>query len=382
MRLHTFRTSLSARDKRARTLADRLTWFMVLRAKRMSPSRVVLELLLGVSVLVAFVGPIVFFGFVGPLALLGVLVATPAAMNYFTRETGERKYRREMAASYVGEGICASCGYSLKGLPDEDDARVTCPECGAGWKAERIVAPIWDEDAPVLPRGPVAPMRWLRWEESAAARTTGDAQGRLVPITDIRLSLWSPEQREAIGPERLAHAPGPAGACRDGPRAGDRRAHAPGRSLWQPLRVARARRARDHARWTLPDLRRGARPRATDHQLARRVRHVRRDVERLDDPVLGPPIRDPLLHRLAHPDDRRPGAHGLRRRAVAGELGRRVEGQVPAPVVGAEEHAVALRVAVGAPVEQRVVEARDVGVLTDHNDEGRRPTGKILASQA
>ena len=204
MRLHLFRTTLGTRDRRTRVLADRLMWFMILRAKRMSPSRILFELLLGVSILVAFVGPFIFFGFIGPWALLGVLVATPAAMNYFTRETGERRFRRELAASYVAEGICASCAYSLKGLPDEPDGCVTCPECGAAWRAERIVAPTWDDDGPTLPRGPVAPARWLRWEESAASRTTGDAQGRLVPIADVRLALWEPERRAEIGPERLA----------------------------------------------------------------------------------------------------------------------------------------------------------------------------------
>lgn len=204
MRLHTFRATLGTRDRRARALADRLTWFMVLRAKRFSPSRMLFELLLGVSILVAFVGPFLFFGFIGPWALLGVLVAAPAAMNYFTRETGERRYRREMAASYVAEGICASCGYSLRGLPDEPDGCVTCPECGAAWRESRIVAPTWDEAAPTLPRGPVAPRRWFRWEESGASRTTGDAQGRLVPVADVRLSLWSAQRRAAIGAERVA----------------------------------------------------------------------------------------------------------------------------------------------------------------------------------
>jgi len=204
LRLHAFRTTLNERDRRARVLADRLLWFMVLRAKRLSPSRLVFEFLLGISILVAFVGPFLTFGFIGPWALLGVLVATPAAVNYFTRETGERKYRRELAASYVAEGICASCGYSLKGLPDESDGCVTCPECGAAWRAQRIVAPTWEDDAPTLPRGPVAPMRWLRWQESGATRTAGDAQGRLVPITDVRLSLWSADRRAALGAERVA----------------------------------------------------------------------------------------------------------------------------------------------------------------------------------
>lgn len=205
LRLHAFRKTLPQRNRRAHVLARRLAWFMILRARRLTPSRILFELLLGASILVAFIGPFFFLGILGPLAILGVFVATPAAMNYFSRETGERKHRREFAASYVAEGICASCAYPLRGLPDEHDHCHTCPECGAAWHAHRIVAPIWDDDAPSLPRGPTAPLRWLRWQESAAARTTGDAQGRLVPIADIRLTHWTPDKRASLDPQRLAN---------------------------------------------------------------------------------------------------------------------------------------------------------------------------------
>lgn len=34
----------------------------------------------------------------------------------------------------LGEGLCAQCGYSLRGIPGGDDWCTVCPECGAAWR--------------------------------------------------------------------------------------------------------------------------------------------------------------------------------------------------------------------------------------------------------
>jgi len=43
-------------------------------------------------------------------------------------------YRHQVVAS----GACASCGYSLAGLPVAPDGYIDCPECRAGWRVDRL----------------------------------------------------------------------------------------------------------------------------------------------------------------------------------------------------------------------------------------------------
>lgn len=53
------------------------------------------------------------------------------------------RYRNRMAAAQLAEllieeGLCPQCGYNLLGLDADRGGMLSCPECGAGWRAERI----------------------------------------------------------------------------------------------------------------------------------------------------------------------------------------------------------------------------------------------------
>jgi len=64
---------------------------------------------------------------IGIMSLTGVL---PALVTVFVaRRVGARR----IARTYVKAGLCASCGYELRGTHPSEDGRHTCPECGAGW---------------------------------------------------------------------------------------------------------------------------------------------------------------------------------------------------------------------------------------------------------
>lgn len=191
LRLNEFRHAAARLGPGALALSARLRSFMLARGRRLTFGGVANELLLGASVFMAVLMPILMFGIIGPIGFLGMLVGVPAAFSYFSRETGERKHRRELGASYVAEGICASCAYSLEGLVPEDDGCVVCPECGGAWRADRIVAPFWDRSRPELPHDMPAWKRFLQYVPRAAVRTTDDARGRLVPIVDPTLATWS-----------------------------------------------------------------------------------------------------------------------------------------------------------------------------------------------
>ncbi len=210
LRLRRFRAAAEERPEghardAARALARRLGSFMLARGRRLTFGGIINELLLGASVLVAVLMPIFFFGIVGPLALLGIVFGVPAAFSYFSRETGERKLRHELAASYVAEGICGSCAYPLQGLATDDDGCHVCPECGAAWLAQRITAPLWDPDRPTLPDDLPALRRLVRSVPRAAMRTAGDARARLVPVADPALTAWPDSHDDAdLAPIRRA----------------------------------------------------------------------------------------------------------------------------------------------------------------------------------
>lgn len=40
------------------------------------------------------------------------------------------------------QGLCASCGHGIGGLPAQTDGCIVCPECAAAWRSDRIRSPI------------------------------------------------------------------------------------------------------------------------------------------------------------------------------------------------------------------------------------------------
>lgn len=45
-----------------------------------------------------------------------------------------------ISSIHLEQGHCAACAYKLEGLTPEPDGCITCPECSAAWKHDRIGA--------------------------------------------------------------------------------------------------------------------------------------------------------------------------------------------------------------------------------------------------
>lgn len=111
------------------------------------------------------------------------------------------RVRPQLAASFVAEGICGSCAYPLAGLSAVDDGCVVCPECGAAWRASRIVGPLWrgDRGAALAP--------WIRPRtfvgDDPALHGGTDANGRLVPVLDSHLQGLGDGVRRDLGASRI-----------------------------------------------------------------------------------------------------------------------------------------------------------------------------------
>lgn len=88
-------------------------------------------------VMVIFIGNVVFSDFpvVVPLLLIAVVTIITAAST----ATGGSRPVEAGRARLLARGLCASCAYHLNNLPTEADGCITCPECGASWRRDRIV---------------------------------------------------------------------------------------------------------------------------------------------------------------------------------------------------------------------------------------------------
>lgn len=51
---------------------------------------------------------------------------------------GRQRRWSQVSALFLREGLCAGCGYNLRGCDHKDDGFVVCPECGAAWKQSRL----------------------------------------------------------------------------------------------------------------------------------------------------------------------------------------------------------------------------------------------------
>lgn len=71
-----------------------------------------------------------WIGTIGAPLLAGVMMwpLYPPIATWF-----RRKMAGDIRAAYLKAGRCASCGYGLRELAEEDGLRV-CPECGGVWK--------------------------------------------------------------------------------------------------------------------------------------------------------------------------------------------------------------------------------------------------------
>lgn len=61
-------------------------------------------------------------------AVLMFLAALP--LGWWFDDVRKKSLRR----SRLGRGLCAACGYGVRGSPSGDDGLTVCPECAAAWR--------------------------------------------------------------------------------------------------------------------------------------------------------------------------------------------------------------------------------------------------------
>lgn len=149
-------------------------------------------------------GPIVGLGLLGCLALafilaenwpflvalglLGVGLLGPIARGINSPSVIPAEITR---ARLLARGVCPCCLYSLAGLKPDPDGCTTCPECGSGWRADRIIECIQYGDTATADRITEAKGKLFRF----GAATTGrprqpawrDDRGTRCVLTDPSL---------------------------------------------------------------------------------------------------------------------------------------------------------------------------------------------------
>lgn len=128
------------------------------------------------------------------------------------------KSRIEMLTYYAR---CATCGFSLRGLPLDDVGRACCPECTSAWRTDRFAsAEVLATLAPVDP----APTRerptpshvdgrgglgWLRWSDTQCVM---DALERPISLAAADFSNIPAPRRDAVPRAVLEYAQNAAGS--------------------------------------------------------------------------------------------------------------------------------------------------------------------------
>jgi predicted RNA-binding Zn-ribbon protein involved in translation (DUF1610 family) len=185
-------------------LAARLRTAVRSEARRNTPDRVVLmiALVLGVLVLWGVLNALAVsvFGvgglFISLFILIGLVVSANRVHYWYVR----RGALSQIARTAVAEGVCGSCAFPLEGAPAEPDATLVCPECGAAWRADRVVSPFWERPVvPVLRRG-VLPLL-TPGVRSRQALYAPDDRGRYVQTPDSRLMRVRPELLAEVPPD-------------------------------------------------------------------------------------------------------------------------------------------------------------------------------------
>lgn len=90
---------------------------------------------------------------------------------------------RDANAICLAHGVCPACAYDLRSLTPETDGCVTCPECGAAWRATRITSPYSPDERPPGSPAEIARMSRPGWRVLPVRIT--DARGsrtRAVPV--------------------------------------------------------------------------------------------------------------------------------------------------------------------------------------------------------
>ncbi len=169
-------------DERLVELKDRLTSADSIRPFWKHPTEAAGIVLVWIAAIAAFLAIERVFGLLGRgrhVALpLGLGVGCIMAAAYASWRIRFSRLARMVVRSALAEGRCGSCGYTMSELKTEGMEIVTCPECGAVWRRDRLGTP------PVsIPR---TARNWVSWlslkEKRWAALPIEDARGRVVRL--------------------------------------------------------------------------------------------------------------------------------------------------------------------------------------------------------
>lgn len=175
------RLKAAAKSERRRTTPDRVVLSAALSLSFFLCFEIVARLL-SVLLVGGYQGLVTLTVFVGM-----VYVAYRTYLVYVLRGA-----LGQLARTAVAGGVCGSCAFSLEGAVSDADGRVVCPECGAAWRAERIVAPFWtNPTVPVLRRRILASV--TPGSRPPRELYTPDDRGRYVQTPDARLMRVRPE---------------------------------------------------------------------------------------------------------------------------------------------------------------------------------------------
>jgi len=204
--LHDLRRDPRTADARFRVVIDRV------RGQVISELRAVL---IGLAM-----------GFVGPAALLAArwlsmppwvtlipAVAIAAGIGRLLYMRAERRGRAASVTVLLNDGLCPTCAYSFAGLGPGADGCYECPECGAAWRASRVIRRTVFHEQPG--EGFAAPDAWWRRVGmNVGLRRLKDDRGIEGPAADARLreslaATTDPQRRERLlGVRRAAVAEG------------------------------------------------------------------------------------------------------------------------------------------------------------------------------
>lgn len=182
-------------DARFRVVVDRVRRQIVSHAR--GP---LIAILMGLS------GPLIMFtaqqlGVPLGLAII-LLVMFMFIIGRLLVVRGMRRSAPAVATVMLADGLCPGCAYSLAGLGPGEDGCFECPECGAAWKATRVVRRTRFEE--VAGSGVAAPVRW--WQRiggHVGLRRLKDDRGNDGPAADARLreairAATDPDRKERL----------------------------------------------------------------------------------------------------------------------------------------------------------------------------------------
>lgn len=183
-------------------IAKRLKHAIKSEGRRITLDRVVLTI---AAILVVFVMSGVISGIMLPVLRLSgsgaellVFIGLVVLAHLTVRKYVRRGTLNQLARTAVAEGVCGSCAFPLQSVPvSEEDACMTCPECGAAWLADRIVEPFWERRAVDRLRGGF----WLALMPGVLPKHSlfaPDDRGRFVQTPDSRLRRVPKVVRSAI----------------------------------------------------------------------------------------------------------------------------------------------------------------------------------------